>query len=261
MEGLSVMTLGEATLPGSVKSAQRTVELLEFFANHRGQHNLAELQASLGYPKSSLYMLLQTLTQCGWVETDGTGMLYGIGLRALRVGTSYIDGDDVVDAARDTLDWLAETTGETVHLGRLDGTDVVYLATRESQHYLRSISRVGRRLPAYSTALGKSLLAERSDEEMNALLPREVRALTSGTLVDREAIRADLVATRRRGYAVDRQENTVGLQCFGVSLRHQHPARDAISCSVPIARLTPGREDEVTDALLIARDRLKRSLS
>jgi IclR family transcriptional regulator, acetate operon repressor len=248
-------------VPGPVKSAQRTVEVLEFFANHRGLHSLAELQASLGYPKSSLYMLLQTLTHCGWVETDAAGMLYGIGLRALRVGTSYIDGDDVVAAARDSLDWLAETTGETVHLGRLDGTDVVYLATRESQHYLRSISRVGRRLPAYSTALGKSLLAERGDEELNTLLPRELRALTPSTLVDRDAIRADLVATRRRGYAIDRQENTVGLQCFGVSLRHQYSARDAISCSVPIARLTPGREVELADALLITRDRLKRYLS
>ena len=99
---------------GPVKSALRTVELLEYFAGHRGLHSLAELQQSLGYPKSSLYMLLRTLTDLGWVETDSTGTLYGIGLRALLVGTSYIDGDHIVRAARDTLDWLAETTTETV---------------------------------------------------------------------------------------------------------------------------------------------------
>jgi len=60
---------------------------------------------------------LRAVTDLGWVETDTTGTLYGIGLRALLVGTSYIDGDHIVRAARDTLDWLAETTTETVHLG------------------------------------------------------------------------------------------------------------------------------------------------
>jgi DNA-binding IclR family transcriptional regulator len=236
------------------------VELLEFFANHRGPHSLADLHASLGYPKSSLYMLLRTLTECGWVETDGTGTLYRIGLRALLVGTSYIDGDHTVAAARDTLDWLAEATTETVHLARLDGTDVVYLATRESQHYLRPISRVGRRLPAHTTSLGKALLAERPAAEVREMLPADLVALTPHTLVEPGALAADLAAARRRGYAVDHEENTVGLRCFGVALRYRQPARDAISCSVPVARLSAGREKQIVTALLAARDRLDRIL-
>jgi DNA-binding IclR family transcriptional regulator len=245
---------------GPVKSALRTVELLEYFAGHRGRHSLAELQQSLGYPKSSLYMLLRTLTDLGWVETDSTGTLYGIGLRALLVGTSYIDGDRILATARDTLDWLAETTTETVHLARLDGTDVVYLTTRESQHYLRPMSRVGRRLPAHSTSLGKALLAERGDEEVRATLPAELAALTPHTLVDHAELAADLARTRARGYAVDEEENVVGLRCFGAALRYQQPARDAISCSVPVARLTPGRQEQIVEALLTARDRLERVL-
>jgi len=243
-----------------VKSALRTVELLEFFAGHRGLHSLAELQQRLGYPKSSLYMLLRTLTDLGWVETDSTGTLYGIGLRALLVGTSYIDGDHVVRGARDTLDWLAETTTETVHLARLDGTDVVYLTTRESQHYLRPMSRVGRRLPAHTTSLGKSLLAERTDEEVRALLPATLSGLTPNTLVDHAELARDLAATRERGYAVDREENVLGVCCFGAALRYRRPARDAISCSVPVARLTGGREEQIVAALLGARDRLERML-
>jgi DNA-binding IclR family transcriptional regulator len=245
---------------GPVKSALRTVELLEYFAGHRGLHSLAALQQSLGYPKSSLYMLLRTLTDLGWVETDSTGTLYGIGLRALLVGTSYIDGDHIVRAARDTLDWLAETTTETIHLARLDGTDVVYLTTRESQHYLRPMSRVGRRLPAHTTSLGKALLAERTDQEVRAMLPDRLAALTPHTLTDHAALAADLDATRQRGYAVDHEENVLGVRCFGAALRYQRPARDAISCSVPMARLTPGREEQLVDALLNARARLERDL-
>jgi DNA-binding IclR family transcriptional regulator len=194
------------------------------------------------------------------VETDGTGTLYGIGLRALLVGTSYIDGDHIVRAARDTLDWLAETTTETVHLARLDGTDVVYLTTRESQHYLRPMSRVGRRMPAYATSLGKALLAERADAQVPAHLPATLAALTTHTIVDPDALLRDLAGTRARGYAVDHEENVVGVCCFGAALRYQSPARDAISCSVPMARLSPGREGQIVEALLAARERLERVL-
>ena len=242
----------------AVKSAARTVELLEYLAKNQRLHSLGELQESLAYPKSSMYVLLRTLVDLGWVETDPTGTRYRIGLRALLVGTTYIDGDAAVAAAREVLDWLAHETGETIHFARLDGRDVVYLATRESRHYLRLFSRVGRRLPAHTTSLGKALLAERTDAELVELLPTTLEALTEHTVVDRASLLADLGRARKRGYAIDREENTEGLLCVGVALRYDRPARDAISCSVPTARMTATRQREIADALLVARDRLER---
>jgi IclR family acetate operon transcriptional repressor len=238
--------------PPTVKSALRTVEVLELIARERGPLSLAEMHQRLGYPKSSLSMLLRTLVEAGWLETDPTSTRYGIGLHALLAGTAYLDGDPVVTAARDTMLWLSEATGETVHLARLDGTDIVYLATRESQHYLRPISRVGRRLPAYATSLGKALLAER-----RAPVPDELTPLTPYTLIDPAALAADLAATRARGYAIDHEENVLGLRCFGAAIRVPVPPRDAISCSVPVARLEPTREEQIVAALLTARDRLE----
>jgi DNA-binding IclR family transcriptional regulator len=242
---------------GPVKSALRTVELLEFFARNRGRHSLTDLQQSLGYPKSSLYMLLRTLAEVGWVDVDPTGTMYGIGLRALLAGTSYLDTDPIVAAAGETMDWLAVTTTETVHLARIDGADIVYLATRPSQHYLRPISRVGRRLPAHATSLGKALLADRPDGEV----PSTLVSLTAHTITDRDALIAELAATRERGYAIDHEENVLGVRCLGAAIGYQHPARDAISCSVPVARLTPGREEQIAAALLTAVRRLERILS
>jgi DNA-binding IclR family transcriptional regulator len=136
----------------------------------------------------------------------------------------------------------------------------VYLTTRESQHYLRPMSRVGRRMPAHTTSLGKALLAERPDEEAAALLPPTLAALTPNTIVDRDVLARDLAATRERGYAVDREENVLGVFCFGAAVRYRHPARDAISVSVPLARLTAGREEQIVEALLTARERLERML-
>lgn len=240
----------------SVKSAARTVAVLDFFASNPGFHSLAAVQERLGYPKSSLYVLLRTLVDLSWVETDPAGTSYRIGLRALLVGTSYIDSDDVVAAARGALDGLAEMTTETCHLARLDGSDVVYLTTRESQHYLRPFSRVGRRLPAHATALGKALLAARDDDEIQSILPAALQPLTSRTIVDHSRLARDLARTRKRGYSVDREENTVGLRCFAVALEYQRPARDAISCSIPVARLSGDRESEIVEALMTAREEI-----
>ncbi|MFF4521430.1 IclR family transcriptional regulator [Streptomyces bluensis] len=226
-----------------VKSAARTVDLLELLAA-RGDRpaRLQELADELQVPRSSMYALLQTLINRGWVRTDATGSLYGIGISALLTGTSYLDSDPRVRIVRPYLDEASDALGETIHMGRLDGTDVAYLATRESHEYLRTISRVGRRLPAHAGALGKALLAERPDE---ALPEAPYTRLTPHTHTTRESLLADIAATRARGYSVDREEGVTGIVGFGFALRYDAPAQDAISCSVPVARLSPSHEEQI----------------
>jgi DNA-binding IclR family transcriptional regulator len=233
-----------------VKSAARTVEILEFLAARQNRPvRLRELSEALGVPRSSLHALLRTLATHGWVRSDTTGTLYGIGIRALLAGTSYLDTDPYLPLVTPFLDELREQLDETFHFGRLDGTDVVYLATRESSQYLRPYSRVGRRLPAYSTSLGKSILAAQPDDELDQHLPLELAPVTVKTLTDPADLRRDLALTRQRGYAVDNEENTLGLRCFAVALHYREPATDAISASIPLARLSEAREAEIVEAL------------
>jgi DNA-binding IclR family transcriptional regulator len=248
------MDPSDMTAPG-VKSAMRTVALLDFFARQGGMYSLTAIQQELGYPKSSLYALLRTLVQLGWVETDPTGTLYRIGMQALLVGASYIDGDPVVGMAHETLEWLAEATGETVHFGRLDGLDVVDLSSRPSRHDLRPVVRVGRRMPAHSTALGKALLADRPSLD----LPGELERQTERTVTDPKALAEELERVRERGYAIDREENRTGVCCFGLVLRLRRPARDAISVSVPVTRLDDAGEREIPSLLMRARERIEYS--
>jgi DNA-binding IclR family transcriptional regulator len=119
---------------------------------------------------------------------------------------------------------------------------VTYLATRESHEYLRTISRVGRRLPAHVGALGKALLAERPDAD----LPEgPYEALTPNSHTTRASLAADLAGIRARGYSVDREEGVLGIVGFGFALRYDSPAQDAVSCSVPVARLTPAHEEQI----------------
>ena len=233
-----------------VKSAVRTVELLEYLAErHDDPARLREISEALDMPRSSAHALLRTLVAQGWVRTDQAGARYGIGVRALLVGTSYLDSDPYLPLITPFLEQLRAELDETFHLGRLDGTDVVYLATRESQQYTRAANRVGRRLPAYATSLGKALLAERFGTDRDEHVPTALRALTPNTLTDRAALDAALDEVRIRGYACDDEENTLGLRCFAVPLRYSRPAQDALSASVPITRLTPQRERDIVEAL------------
>jgi DNA-binding IclR family transcriptional regulator len=115
-------------------------------------------------------------------------------------------------------------------------------------------------LPAYATALGKALLADRFGADRDVHVPTDLAPLTSHTLTGRAELDEALETTRVRGYATDDEENTVGLRCFAVALRYATPAQDAISASIPIARLTAQREREVIEALCSVGDKVSRVL-
>lgn len=239
-----------------VKSAARTLDILEELAA-RGPGSLQELARRLGLPKSSLHALLRTMEARGWIEPDASGTIYGLGIHALLVGAAYVDGDMVVGRTAALLDDLAQATGETVHLARLEGAHVIYLAKRESVHPLRMFSAVGRRLPAYSTALGRALLAERSEERVRASLPSVLEPVTEHSNTDPERLIGLLDEVRRHGYAVESEESCLGLSCFAVTLPFGEPAQYAISISVPLVRLDEAARGTIVAQLLGARHRLE----
>lgn len=239
-----------------VKSADRTLEILEVLADSPERIGLGDLARRLSIPKSSLHGILRTMVRRGWVETDESGLLFGLGVRSLLVGASYVERDDAVARTQPLLDWLNSQVDETAHLGRLDGTDVVYLAKRESRHPLRLYSAIGRRLPAHATALGKALLAARDDAEVADLLPAKLATLTPNTIDRRDGLLAELDRIRAAGYAVDREESSEGIRCFAVSLRTSHPPVDAVSVSAPVLRLDTRIEQRIIDALGQANERL-----
>jgi DNA-binding IclR family transcriptional regulator len=224
-----------------VKSSDRTVDVLEALAGASRRLSLADLARALGIPKSSLHAILRTLHRRGWIEADETGTRFQLGIRALLTGAAYVDTDPDVASMQPTLDWLAERTGETCHLGRLDGADIVYLAKRESRHPIRLYSAVGRRLPAHATALGKAVLAWRSPEEVERLLPTPLPRMTTQTITDTDALRADLALIRQRGWAEDHEETMDGIRCWAMTVPTSSPPQDAVSISASASGRTAGR--------------------
>jgi DNA-binding IclR family transcriptional regulator len=240
---------------GPVKSAARALDLLDEIAAH-GPGTQLQLSTRLSIPKSSLHALLRTMTDRGWLQTDQTGSVYQLGIHSLVVSSAYLADGPVLSRAAAVMDEVAAATEETVNLGRLAGDQVIYTAKRESLHPLRMHSPVGRRLPAYSTALGRAILAERPADVRAQLVPSEIAPITASTLTDRDEVLAVVDDAARLGYAVESDESCIGVRCFGVALPFGRPTIDGLSVAVPMTRLDQRREDLIIETLLSVKAKL-----
>ncbi|GGO65927.1 IclR family transcriptional regulator [Nonomuraea cavernae] len=232
-----------------VKSAERTVRILEALATSPEPLTLSELQQRTGFPRSSLHALMRTLVELNWVETDRARGVFGIGPHALLTGTAYLDKDPALPFAQQTLEDLRAETGQTAHFARRDDAHVLYLATRESREAHHVIPRVGRRLPAHVTALGQALLAQLTDDEVTALMPDPMPVMTEHTIIDLAELTGELDQVRTRGWAYEREQGTPGVACVAVAVDYRIPATDAISCSMPVS-LPPAEVEKITDAVI-----------
>jgi DNA-binding IclR family transcriptional regulator len=238
----------------AVKSADRALVILEYLAAGRVPRSPTEIAENLRIPRSSLHGLLRTLQSRGWVtmEEGDFGLRYRIGPQALTVGGAYLLSDEIVRRSAAVMDGLSLDLGETIHLGELQGSEVLYLAKRDARHNLRLMTGVGVRVPAFETGLGKMLLSDLDQRALEALFSGPRSPMTAKSLVSNADLFADLVATEARGYAIDDEESTEGVRCFAFALGGARPRRYAISCSVPTARLDAEFESRVLACLSAA---------
>ena len=252
------MTMDAAAGPQGVKSAERTLDVLELLASSERPLTLSDIPRALDAPKSSLHKLLGTMERRHWVEIDELSHTrYRIGLHALLIGTRYVDGDEVVQLIQPLLAAVTEELQEASHLGRLDGSDIVYLAKRDSPHPLRMFSAVGRRLPAHATAMGKAILAGMPWEDVDALLPHRLLQLTPRTIATRAELKEELDRVREQGFAVDDEESAEMMRAVAIALPG-FGTRNAISVSAPAVRLP---QDDLQHHAQVLRTLAARQLS
>jgi DNA-binding IclR family transcriptional regulator len=232
-----------------VKSAERTVHILETLAASPTKLTLSQLQERMGYPRSSLHALIRTLRELKWVESDESGSAFGVGPHALLSGTAYLDRDPALPFAHEALEDLRAEIGYTVHYARRDDGSVLYLASRDARETKHIVSRVGRKLPAHLTALGQALLAQLTTDEVDKILPPELERFTEHTITSRAALHSALDAVRNRGWAVEREQGTPGVACVAAAVDYRIPASDAISCSMPAKLATEKEVDRVATAV------------
>lgn len=236
----------DAPAAGSKTLERALTVLLEVGDSGDRGLTLSECSAVLGYSKATTHRILRTLTRRGFLRFDEGRHTFMLGVTNLRLGIDFLERIDLRREALPVLRRLAERVGETVHLGRLSGTDVVYIEKVESSQAVRMYSRVGDTMPAYSTGIGKAILAFLDEPELQRHLPDLLVARTSKTIVDPEALRRELGETRRRGYSIDDIENEEGIRCTGAPIfDHANVVQAGISVAGPASRLTLKRLAEL----------------
>lgn len=148
-------------------------------------------------------------------------------------------GLDIAQVAGPFVRRVRDLLGETVQVAVLDGIENVYIGKLETDHPLQLVSRLGSRLPAYATGLGKALLAGLPDTEVLRRLDGvAMHAFTARTITTPASLLADLARIRRRGYATDRGEYSKGVFCVAAPIQSSAGTVAAISVSIPDVRVT-----------------------
>ncbi|WP_405589277.1 IclR family transcriptional regulator [Streptomyces sp. NBC_01190] len=243
---------------GGVQSLERAFDLLERMADSGGEVGLSELSATSGLPLPTIHRLMRTLVACGYVRQQ-PNRRYALGPRLIRLGegASRLLGS----WARPYLAELVDATGETANMALLDGDEVVYVAQAPSRHSMRMFTEVGRRVLPHSTGVGKALLADLPAGEVRALLARTgMPAATEHTITEPDLFIAELERIRDRGYAVDDNEQELGVRCLAVSVPDA-PTAAAISVSGPAGRLTEAATEAMVPVLLAVARRLAAALA
>ncbi len=223
-----------ATGSRGVRSLERAFELLEHLADGGGEMALSELTDASGLPMPTIYRLMRTLVNQGYVRQEASRR-YALGPRLIRLGESA--SRLLGTWARPFLTELVDEVGETANMALLDGDDVVYVAQAPSKHSVRMFTEVGRHVHPHCTGVGKALLAQLPAAAAGDLLARSgLPAHTANTITDPEAMLSELEQIRRDGYAIDDGEQELGVRCVAVPVSGS-PALTAISISGPAGRL------------------------
>ncbi|WP_243076325.1 IclR family transcriptional regulator [Microbacterium sp. SS28] len=242
--------------------ADRVIAVLTELADHPLGVTLDELAGKLQSSKPTVHRALATLRRAGLADMTGRGV-YILGDEYLRLAFRNLDGRPETARIQPLLEDLATHLGETAHYAVLSGKDIVYRAKMDPpQGAVRLTSVIGGRNPAYRTAVGKALLSSRllnikDVREWFGAFPLEQK--TPHTLITPEALLAEFEATRARGFAIDDQENEVGINCVAVSIYLDGSATPAGAISVSAVRFRTPLESLV-DAVPAIRETIGQRL-
>ena len=194
-------------------SLAKALTLLECFEGEERDLSLTELAARIGTAPGSIYSIMHTLEQFGYLSRDPVTKRYRLGLKALVHAHAVLTSLDVRELARPVLKRLARDLDANTHLAVLYEGKVLYLDREEAAPTVIIKSVIGRLVPLYCTALGKVFLAYDPELAKRVCRRSALTAVTPWTITDPAALQKDLPQVAARGYAVDLQEFHVGNSC------------------------------------------------
>ncbi len=199
---------------GGVQSVDRALLLIETLAEDDDGYRLTDLAIRTGLSPSTIHRLLTTLEKRRFVQFDREQSTWHVGAQSFAVGATFARRRNFVTQAMPFLRKLRDETRETANLAAVDEGAMVILTRIESREIMRSVTKIGGRVPMVASGLGKALLSTYSEEDVFAIIRREgMPKLTSKSIVRAGELCKSLHDIRERGYSVDDEEAQVGLRC------------------------------------------------
>jgi DNA-binding IclR family transcriptional regulator len=240
----------------------KTMSVLESLVESAEGASLKDIAAQVGLVKSSVFRILFTLKEIGYVEQVGESGRYRLTFKTTGLVRRATEHLTLSKIARPHLVNLRDRLRESVWLAEQRRHGIVLIEALEVSHPLKLSFDVGDLCPIYATALGKAIAAYLSPKQVNALLPKgKLPKLTSRTLTSRSELKAELLRVQQRGYAINDEETIAGAILVGAPLFDSlGKVFAAISMSTPTARCSPKKRKEIVEQVLAASIAITRNL-
>jgi IclR family transcriptional regulator, pca regulon regulatory protein len=245
-----------------VQSLAKGLTVIQAFSNEHPSMTLAEVARATNLTRATARRLLFTLCDLGYAVSDGKR--FSLTPRVLDIGYAYLSSLDLTGIAQPEMELLVERTHESCSAAVLDGADIVYVVRVPTKRIMTISLGLGSRLPAYAASMGRVLLAELPEDQLDAYLATTEREpLTERTTTDEAELRAELAKVRRQGWALVDQELEAGIRSVAAPLRNGNDrVVAAVNVSshagrVPLSTL----RDEFLPALLETAKRISERLA
>lgn len=242
-----------------IQVADRLFHTLEVLAE-TGPTGLMELSSILSLNKSTVHRILNSLIYMGYVKQNAETSKYSLTYKIWDLANQLLTQNDIVDIARPHLKELVGKCGETVHLVQVDGLKAVYIDKVESYtNSVRMVSKVGKSIPLYCSGVGKALLAEMNSADVREIWDKsDIKTLTPHTITTFEVLQKRLAQVRTQGYALDDEENELGVRCIAACIKdYKGKPKYAFSISAPVGRMSDERIAELAKDVLNTQKKLE----
>lgn len=250
------------TTKNPIQVADKLFNVLEALSEN-GPSSLSDLSKLLLLNKTTTFRILSSLIYMGYAKQDPENSKYYLTFKICNIANQMIEKIDIVKIARPYIEDLVNSTGETVHLVEIDGIHAIYIDKIESStNSIRMVSKVGRTVPLISSAVGKALLCEMDDSKISDIWnSSDIIRHTNHTITTYDNFIKEIELTRKRGYALDNEENEVGVRCIAVSFKdHSKEPKYALSISAPISRMSDDKINELSEYILHIKEKLSKEL-
>lgn len=242
--------MDKATQPESVSSVLKVFSILQALGEQK-EIGISDLSQRLMMSKATTYRFLQTMKTLGYVTQEDEADKYSLTLKLFELGAKSLEHVDLISLADKEMRIISEQTNEALHLGALDDDAIIYIHKIDSNYNLRMQSRIGRRNPLYSTAIGKVLLAEREETFIRDTLSSvDFVKHTERTVENTDQLLSELIIVKEQHFAEDNQEQEPGLRCIAAPIYDRFGSVIAgISISLPTIRFDEERIPYYIDLL------------